>query len=112
MRRFLLYLIPTIIINCSNSNNKSINIDSLEEVGIYKVNPETGDPYTGKAAKTYENGELELEGHYIDGLKNGLWIGWHSNGQKAQEINYSSGKQDGLMMEWYLNGQKKMEGFL
>ena len=75
--------------------------------GFYLPNEET--PFTGRAAKFYENGQQEMESNYKDGKQNGLDTWWHENGQKYKERNYKDGEKDGLETHWYENGQKWLE---
>lgn len=60
-------------------------------------------------ADWYEGGERRVEGHFVDGKKNGVWTFWFKNGQKSSEGRYVKGKQDGCWHFWYSSGQKKKE---
>lgn len=41
----------------------------------------SNDKKIGKWVSTYDNGVIESEGNYVDGLKHGLWNTWDQNGQ-------------------------------
>jgi antitoxin component YwqK of YwqJK toxin-antitoxin module len=41
----------------------------------------------------YDNGQLEAEVNYIDGLRQGIYKLYHSNGQLWNEVNYIDGKK-------------------
>lgn len=68
-----------------------------------------GQPFTGIAFEYLRDGTLVTEISYLEGLEEGLEIGWHSNGQRASEIEYVGGSPKGTLREWYENGQVKLE---
>ena len=37
-----------------------------------------------------------MEGHYVDGRKNGVWTWWFDSGIKQSEGHYVDDEQDGL----------------
>ena len=57
----------------------------------------------------YDNGQKHWEGEFKDGVKSGLWVGWHRNGKKWQEGIYLNGKQHGRWTWWDVNGKKWMD---
>ena len=54
--------------------------------------------------------QISAKIHFVDGVKNGTDLGWHSNGNKKLETNFKYGLKDGLYKQWYENGQKRLEG--
>lgn len=46
----------------------------------------------GKEAEWHEDGKEKLQGQWIDGQRDGLWIAWHENGQKWVEGTYQRGQ--------------------
>jgi hypothetical protein len=47
---------------------------------------------------------------YRDGLRDGLWITWHSNGKKATETNFRANVKHGKEMSyWESTGKKQTE---
>ena len=44
----------------------------------------------------YLNDNKEMEGHYVDGRKNGIWTWWFDSGIKQSEGHYVDDEQDGL----------------
>jgi len=52
----------------------------------------------------YENGQIEFETNYKDGVRDGIDRGWNENGQKWYETNYKDGLRNGICKVWYKNG--------
>ena len=57
----------------------------------------------------FENGQLEVEEHFVEGISQGLRTRWHLNGQKKSESEIAHGKLEGRYTEWHDNGQKAIE---
>jgi len=49
----------------------------------------------GKQTEYYENGQMEMEENYKDGVKDGKWTFYYENGQIREEGNYKDGNGDG-----------------
>ena len=67
-------------------------------------------PFTGALVDSWnaENGgRKKYECAYIEGLKHGVEMRWHTNGTRSLRTEYTDGKQHGARMEWHLNGAKK-----
>ncbi|MCK5478054.1 MAG: hypothetical protein KAI44_03985, partial [Methylococcales bacterium] len=50
-----------------------------------------------------------IEKYYKNGVKHGLWIDWHENGQVKVEGNFINGKREGLVTIWNKEGEKVSE---
>lgn len=75
-----------------------------------KYEPE-GEPYrSGPFAAWYENGQLEMQGQYIDDKREGQFIWWHSNGQKRVVGQFKDDLKEGNWVWWHPNGMKMAEG--
>ncbi len=55
----------------------------------------------------YENGQLEWDGQYEEGLKSGTWIRWDSTGRRREEIPFLAGEKHGTEIVWNTNGTVK-----
>lgn len=75
-----------------------------EDCRIYK-----GEYFTGIAYLTYDNGQIESEGLYIEGLPEGSHKDWYENGQMKKESIFTRNCGSLLSREWYENGQIKNE---
>ena len=57
----------------------------------------------------FENGKVEVEEYFVDGVSQGTRRRWFDNGQRRSEAQIDHGKLSGLFVEWYDNGQKAVE---
>ena len=69
------------------------------EKGFYPVSKISGKEKKDKSRN------LEYEGSYKDGIREGLWKWWYENEQLSIEANYKNGKLEGLYRAWHNNGQ-------
>lgn len=70
----------------------------------------TGERITGRLITNYDNGQLRLEGHYVNGQKQGAFRWWHPSGQLGSEEFFVANTKDGLSRMWHANGQIKQQG--
>lgn len=62
--------------------------------------------------KTYCSiGLLESKGNYIKGIKEGLWQEYYENGQLKRTVNYSKGDMHGLWEQYHPNSKLWAKGF-
>lgn len=57
----------------------------------------------------FQNGKLEVEESFADGVSHGVRRRWFDNGQRRSETHIEKGQLRGLYVEWYDNGQKAAE---
>jgi antitoxin component YwqK of YwqJK toxin-antitoxin module len=60
----------------------------------------------------FENGKLEVEEFFVDGVSQGVRRRWFENGQKRSEAQIEHGQLSGPYVEWHDNGQKAVEMML
>lgn len=60
----------------------------------------------------YEDGQLETEEHFVDGISDGLRTRWHPNGVKKSETEIVDGRLSGHHIEWHDNGTKAAEAIM
>ncbi len=60
----------------------------------------------GLVTRWYPNGQIYVEGNFINGERNGLLTWWYQTGQKKEEAYFKMGKQDSIVTQWYDNGQE------
>ncbi len=51
------------------------------------------------------------EGHYVNGMVNGLWRDWYGNGALRSEVYYVNGLRNGSWKYWYQDGTLIWEGY-
>lgn len=83
-----------------------INMENLEytDEGIYTYQ---GIPFCGFGIEYYENGQLQSEISYRDGIENGITREWFSNGQLECENQIVNGGKHGRCQEWFESGRLK-----
>lgn len=52
----------------------------------------------------HANGNLESEGTYVNGKKNGIWISFHNSGIMSDSAVYNFGNIIGTSLSWHPNG--------
>jgi len=53
-----------------------------------------------KATYFYENGSVEQEGFFKEGLLEGKWVSYHADGSKKAIAEYENGKKIGKWFFW------------
>jgi antitoxin component YwqK of YwqJK toxin-antitoxin module len=64
----------------------------------------------GKYYLFYENGRLQIEGNFKNGLKEGEWRSFYENADDLEKNIYKDGKLNGLSEAWYENGVAQVTG--
>ena len=57
----------------------------------------------------FEDGQLETEEHFVEGVSHGIRTRWYPNGKKKSETGIVDGQVSGLYVEWHDNGKKSAE---
>lgn len=68
-----------------------------------------GEPFSGIVYSEYDNGMLELEFNYVEGLPSGLQKQWFRNGQIERVSMARRGNGSSRIEYWHENGVKKIE---
>ncbi len=71
---------------------------ALQMAGVYKT--KSAETKHGLFSYYYEGGQLESQGEFVDGLREGRWEYWKKNGDKDGRGTYKLGKENGDW-EWY-----------
>src|SRR5689334_18957817 len=58
----------------------------------YVVGEET---IEGKYKRYFENGNVEMEGAFVDGVRSGTFLEYHENGKLLRKISYVNGMRHG-----------------
>jgi len=70
----------------------TVGADLIQQRGGLSYVPNESEPYTGRSASFYENGQLSYESIYVDGKKNGLERYLLENGALVKEMTFIDGK--------------------
>ena len=65
----------------------------------------------GPYKRYYENGNLEMEGNYLNGVRSGTFYEYHESGTRLRIINYKDGKRDGTVEVFDEDGRILQKGF-
>lgn len=76
---------------------------------IVKILPDGTEVEHGEALLWYDNGQVKLQGEYVDGVREGLWRSWHANGKNRGEGRLHRNRRIGTWIMWDENGQKRSE---
>ncbi|MBK9974444.1 MAG: hypothetical protein IPP14_06695 [Planctomycetes bacterium] len=58
----------------------------------------------------YASGQKKAEGTYVDGARDGLWLGWFEDQQVQSRSLYKLGVETGDWEEFHINGKPAMKG--
>ncbi len=61
----------------------------------------------GGRIRWYTDGQMKSKAQIIEGEISGTFTSWHENGKKATEMHFIDGKPDGINKAWYPNGRIK-----
>jgi len=76
---------------------------------IYR-DAESGERYTGHAVLRWPDGSLRKEADFIDGMFDDKMTWWYENGQKELEDHYVENLRHGTHRAWHENGQLMAQG--
>ena len=85
------------------------DFNSLINEGGIAYEPDSEEPFDGKAASYYPNGRLMYEAEYKDGKQHGKIISFYENGSKESEGAMENGVFHGNFIHYYPNGQKQSQ---
>lgn len=74
---------------------------------VYYLSSETSE--IQKEQVFYENGQLDYEGNYLDGVEHGFWTYYWENGSMKSQEFYELGLEEGTMFDFDVNGNKKVQ---
>mgnify|MGYP006099329117 CR=1 FL=1 len=102
------FLLLGLMTSCSQNRYliDQTNLDDYPKILLLKS---TSKAVTGVVYDEYENGQLEYEGGFKDGKKDGIQREWFENGQLKVELNWKEDTRDGLQRTWYENGRLVIE---
>lgn len=84
-----------------------VNIKDLEEKSdVFYLK---GAPYNGACFENFPSGKKGMEGNFVNGKRDGVWVWYYEAGTKKRETNYRNGKPNGESNIWYKNGQKRSQ---
>lgn len=103
MKKIILILI-TITSFVTSCSQKEISMKQLVDRNgvMFQVNKDK--PFSGRATKKLENGQIIIDGNFVNGLRDGKWFEYFRNGQVNEKSIFSKGKRNGIAEQYYDNG--------
>lgn len=77
---------------------------------IYNIHPHTSQKKLWQEITYYENGHIQIKGHYQNGLMHGPWAVYYENGILWSEGYFKNGKRDSVARVYYPSGNLRYEG--
>ena len=99
-------LIKLVIILLTMFFPKKVDISKMEERNgiVYVIGEDK--PFTGKFVEKYNNGLIEMETNYKNGIKHGKEKNYHPNGKIFKEQEWKNGNLTGEIKIWDESGNK------
>jgi len=76
---------------------------------IVKILPDGTEVEHGESLRWHDNGQIEQQGDYVDGVREGLVRSWYADGQMRGEGRLHRNRRIGTWTMWHKNGQKRIE---
>jgi antitoxin component YwqK of YwqJK toxin-antitoxin module len=76
---------------------------------IVKILPDGTEVAHGESLTWHDNGQVNLQGEYVDGVREGLWLSWHPNGKDRGVGRLHRDRRVGTWTMWFSNGQKRSD---
>ncbi len=91
-----------------NENVVSVDTSLNGLTGVLEKNPPV---LNGDYITKYPNGIIKMKGFYINGKREGEWIGFFESGKKQSEGFFKAGLRDGKALVYHENEQIYYEGY-
>lgn len=110
MRTWIFSLFFLLLYSCqSEPQEKVIKVYSNGNPEIvHLIDPDTGDKVAHRAF--YDDGQLRIEGMYLNDQKHGKWIAYYSNGNTWTINNYEKGEYHGEYLMYNPDGSLRISG--
>ena len=74
-----------------------------------KIGPDGTEIKHGRWVSLHQNGQVLLDGQYVDDVRHGLWMSWWDNGKLRGRAEFISGVGDGTWTKWDDTETKRIE---
>lgn len=100
---FFIFFISSVVLAASVRNVKIEQTEVKNEV-LYIAGE--NEPFTGIVQKFYEDGNLEIESEFKEGILDGVSKSYYKNTKLEMEGSYTEGRKNGVFKEYYENGEE------
>ncbi len=109
--QFTLLVMLGLLMSCSRENKvteESYPDGSPKRVCVYLGKGEGREMI--RETTYYPNKQMQMDGRYVNGKRDGKWMYWYENGTVWSEGFYLKGKADGKRTTYFENGKIRYEG--
>lgn len=99
-------LLFTTLTSCSQ---KEVDMEQLVDRNSVKYEVNNDKSYTGKAISKYTNGQVKIEGYYVNGLQDGLWVEYYKNGTPQFKTHFKEGMYNGTRDIYFEDGSLQVK---
>ncbi|MCP4178475.1 MAG: hypothetical protein GY756_11980 [bacterium] len=85
---------------------KTVKSSQLTLIDRHMSIKNSNTPYSGRAIRKYDSGQLAEEAYYVNGNIEGLYRLWYKNGKLKMKIYFEEGIIQDKYQVWYNNGIK------
>jgi len=105
MKDTLLLLLLIILSSCGNNNTSTVS--TTGNTAGFELSDVSGSNWQ-KAIQKGEDGAIALEGHFENGIRQGMWMEMDANGTPKKVFNYANGVLNGTYAEYNERGQPEL----
>lgn len=112
-----LFLLLSFIAGCNNEVEHVVEYyTSVDEHGKEVKTPKLvyyykgGDSTNCREVQYFSDGAIKMEGHHVDGVRQGVWTAWYKDGKLWSRGSFKDGLSDGTRRVYHSNGQLYYQG--
>jgi antitoxin component YwqK of YwqJK toxin-antitoxin module len=110
--KFLYFILLMLTMDACNFENKVVEESypdgSPKRICIYHGRGQNREMI--KETTYYSNKQVQMDGIYKDGKREGKWTYWYENGKVWSEGTYKNGKAEGRRTAYFENGKVRIDG--
>lgn len=81
-----------------------------EDGAIYSIETRNADLFEGKYQAFHKNGQVSVEGIYVNNVMSGEWVSYYPSGAVKDKVIMKDNAENGPFTEYYENGKIKAQG--
>lgn len=103
-----------LIISLQSFALEQVNLNHLESREGLRFLSDSSTPFTGYGVSYFENGQMQLQVRFRDGVRHGKETAWHENGELKHIVRYKNGQPQSRGSSWYSSkkSESAKEGFV
>ena len=89
IKKIIVFLLIIILVSCNNETNYNYYPSGI--ISEKKVFSQKGDTSTYFFTKYYPNQQIQMQGHVVNSMREGIWHEWYADGQLLWKGEYIEG---------------------